>query len=162
MSKVFHRWVFVALASAIASCAGCGGVGPRGPRVGGASACVGLSPEDRALDPLAASSVVSVEALQRNEPFGKHPVTVLRGARIVIRAERGATAEWLARLLECHAARDTNAEPSRSTSPLVVDSVGVHVQSLGSAFGIELTSDDRTAAGEILRRARLVPVSPLR
>jgi len=111
-------------------------------------------------DPFAAGSVVSVDPLQRSERFGHHPITVPQGARIIVRAERGATAEWLDRLLECRAVHDADAEPSRSASPLAVGSVGVRVRSLGSAFGIELTSDDRAAAAEILRRAQILTSAP--
>jgi hypothetical protein len=78
------------------------------------------------------------------------------GARVLVVAEPGVTAEWLERIAECHIAQNAarGYPQSAASSPLDVKGAAVHVSSVGDGFAVDITSYDWKAGREILRRAR--------
>ena len=84
------------------------------------------------------------------------------GARILLRAQPGMTAEWLQRIADCHMAKVAVENPAMLTSsPLDVKGALVSVQSTGNGFSVDITSPDVRVARDILTRARaLKPLQP--
>ena len=85
------------------------------------------------------------------------------GARVLLAVGPGVTAEWLERVGECHIANNAARGYPQGAAPTALDVKGaaVHVSSLGDSFAVDITSDDRDAGREILRRAReLLVVRP--
>lgn len=84
------------------------------------------------------------------------------GARILLRAQEGVTAEWLQRVAECHLSQlATSTRTADQRSPLDVRGAAVVVQSTGDGFSVEVTSPDMNGGREILARARaLAPRGP--
>jgi hypothetical protein len=78
------------------------------------------------------------------------------GARMIVTAAPGRTAEGLQRIADCHAARLVAfGNLSRTTrSPLDVESAVVLIKPKGNAFTVDIISTDPRAAHEILIRAR--------
>jgi hypothetical protein len=78
------------------------------------------------------------------------------GARVLLAAGPGMTAEWLERIGECHIAQSATRgyPPGATQSPLDVKGAEVSVRSVGDGFAVDITSYDWKAAREILRRAR--------
>jgi hypothetical protein len=83
------------------------------------------------------------------------------GARILLAARAGETAEWLQRVAECHIAWNAARGYPRggASSALDVEGAVVQVSSTGDAFAVEITSTDVRAAREILRRVRALLVT---
>ena len=77
------------------------------------------------------------------------------GARVLLAARPGETAEWIQRIAECHIAWSTvrGASQGGGSSALDVKGAEVRVSSTGDAFAVEITSTDVRVAQEILRRA---------
>ena len=84
------------------------------------------------------------------------------GARVLVAAEPGMTAEWLERLAECHIAQNAarGYPQSAAPSPLDVKGAAVQVSSVGDGFALDVTSYDWKAGREILRRARTLLIAP--
>ncbi|HVU50987.1 MAG TPA: hypothetical protein VHL80_09900 [Polyangia bacterium] len=128
-------------------------------------ACVGV-PEIAAngaplTDP---DDVRAVQEIKPDQPVSETETVIPRGgARILLRAEPGMTAEWLQRIAECHMAKVAVAVPGTlSTSPLDVRGALVSVQSTGDGFSVDITSPDVKTAREILTRARAIkPLQPI-
>jgi hypothetical protein len=101
----------------------------------------------------------SVQEVRTEPPASETETVVARsGARILLRAQPGITAEWLQQVAECHLAHVGAPSPGRPASPLDVKGASVAVRSAGDGFAVEITSTDRKAAKEILARAQaLVP-----
>jgi len=78
------------------------------------------------------------------------------GARVLLAAGPGMTAEWLERIGECHIAQNAaRGNPQGAvTSPLDVKGAEVRVRSVGDGFAVDITSYDWKEGREILRRAR--------
>jgi hypothetical protein len=78
------------------------------------------------------------------------------GARLVLSASPGLTAEGLQHIADCHIARVAAlGAPTRPThSPLDVKGASVVVRPKGNAFVVDITSTDQRAARTILSRAR--------
>jgi hypothetical protein len=129
-------------------------------------ACVGVPEIDsggaRLTDP---QFVRAVQEIKPAAPVSEAETVVPRGgARILLRAQPGMTAEWLQRIAECHMAKVAAANPATLTgSPLDVKGALVSVQSSGDGFAVDITSPDVRVAREILTRARAMaprPVAP--
>jgi hypothetical protein len=100
--------------------------------------------------------VVAVQEVKTQEPM-VYSVTPEphAGARILLAARSGETAEWIQRIAECHIAWNAaRGYPRDASSALDVKGAVVHVSSTGDAFAVEITSTDVRAAREILRRVR--------
>jgi hypothetical protein len=84
------------------------------------------------------------------------------GARVLLAAGPGVTAEWLERIGECHIAQNAarGYPQSAAASPLDVKGAEVQVRSVGDGFAVDITSYDWKAGREILRRARALLIPP--
>jgi hypothetical protein len=121
-----------------------------------AGACRGVPAEERVASPLERrEEIVDVTEVPRDTSW--RGLGAAGGARVVLRARPGLTAEWLQRVLECHVAQGAAAgragEPD-ARSPLAVPGARVRVQSVGDGFAVDVTASAPAAAREILRRAR--------
>jgi hypothetical protein len=128
-------------------------------------ACVGVPEVDssgaRLTDP---QFVRAVQEIKPAAPVSEAETVVPRGgARILLRAQPGMTAEWLQRIAECHMAKVAASSPATlSTSPLDVKGALVSVQSSGDGFAVDITSPDVKVARDILNRARAMsPPAPM-
>jgi hypothetical protein len=106
----------------------------------------------------------AVQEIKPDSPVSETETVVPRaGARILLRAQPGMTAEWLQRIAECHMAKVSVSSPTTLTSsPLDVKGALVSVQSTGNGFAVDITSPDVKIGREILERARaLRPLQPI-
>jgi hypothetical protein len=129
-----------------------------------ASACAGISEEDRDMSPFAHSSdIQSVSQLSEEAPAIKAKLKRDAGATIVFRAAPGLTAEWLQRIVDCHLARNSavgHEMPEMSSCPLVPRGAKATVRSVGDGFAVDVYGEDSATAAEIWRRAQqLKPAS---
>ena len=130
-----------------------------------ALACAGLPAADRDNSPLLAEGAVTsvVPLLPRAFSNKNFPDRRLVGATVTLRAERGATAEWLQRVVSCHIARNAlgeGAPAAMQDCPLAVAGISASVRSTGAGFAVEISAQESGsgAAEEVLRRAsRLAP-----
>jgi hypothetical protein len=132
-------------------------------RAAEASACTGISDEDRDTSPFAhREDIRSVSKLSTVDTVGKNRTTRGTGATIVFRATPGLTVEWLQRIVDCHLARNAAAGhdmPEMAYCPLVPRGAKASVRSVGDGFAVDVSSEDAESAAEIWRRAqRLGPV----
>ncbi len=147
---------FVAVtALAAASCAE--SVAPRPTAAEVAHVCAGISTapaQDFLVD--LRDDVDRVEAV--HEPITtKVSVTHSLGADVHVRAKPGMTAQWLARLAECHAVGESaGAVCTTSECPLRLARVTTSVSTTDDGFILAIRSDDPTVAREIVRRAQAV------
>lgn len=122
------------------------------------SACAGISDEDRDISPFSRTAdIVSVSPLHDNVAAGKSTQTRESGASIVFRATPGLTAEWLQRIVDCHAARNAavgHDMPEMTNCPLVPKGAKPTVRSTGNGFAVDVRSDNAEGAAEIWRRAQ--------
>jgi hypothetical protein len=103
-----------------------------------------------------ASDISSVQEVRPETPASETESVVQRwGARIIVRAQPGMTAEWLQRVADCHTAQVMASDPAAlSGSPLDVRGARIIVQSTGDGFSVDVTSGDPRVGREILARAR--------
>src|SRR5262249_5297266 len=100
-----------------------------------ATACVGVPDAERYVglftDP---SGLLAAEEIRRMERMSEtEPPDDRAGARLVLVARPGMTAEWLQRVAECHLARNVSrGVPPTSRSPLDVPGAAVLVSSTGN------------------------------
>lgn len=128
-----------------------------------ASACTGISDEDRDTSPFAhTQDIRSVSKLTREDATGKSRLTRDAGATIVFRATPGLTAEWLQRIVDCHLARNAavgHDMPEMPYCPLVPRDAKATVRSVGDGFAVSVASADPASAAAIWGRAqKLGPV----
>lgn len=123
-------------------------------------ACVGLSDEDREMSPFEhKEDIASVEPLNVTSNNARVGGTRTIGATVTFRAVPGMTAEWLQRVVDCHAARNAalgHVVPEMPTCPLVPNGVSAKVTSTGAGFAVAIQSDDTETSREVLRRAMLL------
>lgn len=123
-----------------------------------ASACAGLSDEDRDTSPFAhTADIRSVAQLEPRSASYADTTAADGGATVVFRATPGLTSEWLQRILSCHLARNAavgHDMPEMPYCPLVPRGVQAKVRSVGDGFAVDVTSKDPAAAAEIWRRAQ--------
>jgi hypothetical protein len=108
------------------------------------------------------ADIRSIQEIKSEAPVSEAETVVPRGgARLLLRAQPGITAEWLQRIAECHMSQVATSSPSMLTaSPLDVKGALVSVQSAGDGFAVDITSADRKIAREILRRAKSLAPPP--
>jgi hypothetical protein len=129
-------------------------------------ACVGVPEIQANGSPLYfADDIRAIQEIRPDAPVSETETVVPRGgARILLRAQPGMTAEWLQRIAQCHMAKVSVSAPvTLTTSPLDVKGALVSVQSMGDGFAVDITSTDFKVSKEILRRSRaLKPGQPIR
>jgi hypothetical protein len=108
------------------------------------------------------ADIRSIQEIKSEAPVSEAETVVPRGgARLLLRAQPGVTAEWLQRIAECHMAQVATSSASALTaSPLDVKGALISVQSAGDGFAVDITSADRKIAREILRRAKSLAPPP--
>ena len=123
-----------------------------------ASACAGLSADDRDTSPFAhTADIQSVAKLEQRAATYADTQGTDGGATIVFRAAPGLTTEWLQRIVNCHIARNSAAGhdmPEMPYCPLVPRGVQANVRSVGDGFAVDVVSKDPATAAEIWRRAQ--------
>lgn len=123
-----------------------------------ASACVGLSPDDRDMSPFLHREDVASVAPLNTQQVGKTAPRLV-GATIVFRAVPGLTEERLQRIVACHLARNASVghnAPEMPYCPLVPKGAAAAVSSVGGGFAVAVRSEDSGGAQEILRRSLLL------
>ncbi len=122
-----------------------------------ASACAGISDDDRDISPFAhREDIASVSPLVEETKSGKSVTKKEVGSTIVFRAVPGMTAEWLQRVVDCHVARAAavgHDMPEMSYCPLELKGVKAKVTSTGSGFAVNVSGDDAATVAEIQKRA---------
>jgi hypothetical protein len=130
-----------------------------------ASACAGISDEDRDMSPFAhRADIQSVSQLSEDAAStSRAKLKRDAGATIVFRAAPGLTAEWLQRIVDCHLARNAAVGHGMSEMgycPLVPRGAKASVRSVGDGFAVDVYGEDSATAAEIWRRAQqLKPAS---
>jgi hypothetical protein len=121
-----------------------------------ASACAGLSDEDRDTSPFAhTADIRSVAQLEQRSASYADTNAADGGATVVFRATPGLTAEWMQRIVNCHLARNAavgHDMPEMPYCPLILRDV--RARSVGDGFAVDVTSKDPATAAEIWRRAQ--------
>jgi hypothetical protein len=153
-------WVQLALLVGGGTVAGCASSPPPQTSVETASAWERSQCSAFHEDP-AIADVVSGRAIERVDPLytgvqSKSSSPRLEGAVLLVRPIRGATAEWLARSLECHGVERLLGHTALggTVDPFVLPGsvVTINVHSAGDGFRIELVGATRAEALEILSR----------
>jgi hypothetical protein len=125
-----------------------------------ARACQGVSERDRDVSPFFhREAIVEVKPLTRKVRTGRSYVQRRAGASVVLLPAPGVTAERLQRIVECHIARNAslgNDVPEMPYCPLVPKGVTATVTSVGNGFAVNIASENKETAEEVLRRARLL------
>jgi hypothetical protein len=124
-----------------------------------ATACVGISEDDRDTSPFEhTSDITSVEPYSVEEHLGEAGfATRPAGAVVTFRAVPGLTAEWLQRLVDCHLGRNAalgHVVPEMPACPLVPSGVRAQVRSTGNGFAVEIDGGNPDTARAILARAQ--------
>ena len=122
-----------------------------------ASACVGISDDDRDISPFEhREDIESVSPFVEEMKSGKSVTKKEVGSTIVFRAVPGMTAEWLQRVVDCHLARAAavgHDMPEMSYCPLELKGVKAKVTSTGSGFAVNVSGEDAATVAEIQKRA---------
>jgi hypothetical protein len=115
-----------------------------------ARACEGVPEQDRNESPFShVDDILSVEPLGAGE--------FVDGARVVFAKAPGLSRNMLQKIVDCHIARADamgHVVPEEAFCPLNPPDVKAVVKEASNGFVVDVTSDDRTAAEEVLRRAR--------
>ena len=128
-------------------------------------ACQGVSERDRDISPfLHREAITEVKPLTRKFPANVYATTDSAveqpvGATIVLSPAAGVTAERLQLIIQCHIARNMalgNDQKEMPLCPLVPKGVTATVVSTGDGFAVNVQSEDKASAAEVLRRARLL------
>jgi hypothetical protein len=98
--------------------------------------------------------VTAVQPLNAPQTYGRSSTMQLVGARVLVEAEQGLTAEWLQLSIQRHMVQMGSS--GMKNCALDAKDVRVSVKSAGVGFAIEITGKDATQAQEILRRAKLL------
>jgi hypothetical protein len=133
-------------------------------RTAEASACAGLTDDDRDISPFyhreditgVQPDITGVGPATEHRS-GKQPADTVVGAVVSFRAVPGLTVEWLQRIVDCHIARNNalgNDMPEMPYCPLVPKGISAKVSSTGDGFAVTIESHDQAIAKEVLRRAQ--------
>ena len=121
-----------------------------------ASACGGISEEDRDLSPFYhREDITSVAELQPSGEWDETRQQIASGGRTVFRAVPGLTAEWLQREVDCQIARAAAVGydmPEMAYCPLTLRGVKAKVSSTGNGFAVDVTSDSPEVGKQIFQR----------
>lgn len=98
--------------------------------------------------------VTSVKSLNVTERHGRGSSVRLAGAKVLVQAEPGLTAEWLQLTLQRHLSQ--MGASGMNDCALDMKDVRVSVESAGAGFAVNITGNSAVQAKEILRRAQLL------
>ena len=98
--------------------------------------------------------VTAVQPLNATQTYGRSSTVQLVGARVLVEAEQGLTAEWLQLSIQRHMTQMSSS--GMKNCALDAKDVTVRVKSAGAGFAVEISGKDTTQAQEILRRAKLL------
>src|SRR6478609_5175145 len=98
--------------------------------------------------------VTAVQALSAPQAHGRSSSLHLVGARVLVEAAPGLTAEWLQLSIQRHMTQMGSS--GMKNCALDAKDVTVRVKSAGAGFAVEISGKDATQAQEILRRAKLL------
>lgn len=154
---LLHR-ASVAVLSSVLAVAGCAVNPPPPPSaVVVAESCSGISDEQARAAVFALRRDVDSVRVARERTNTKPFLERTVGADVHVRASPGATAQWLTRLLQCHALHDASgATCGSSPCPLAAGRVAIDVSPTASGFFIAIRSTDVDVAREIARRAQII------
>ncbi|HKO90914.1 MAG TPA: hypothetical protein VJU61_07175 [Polyangiaceae bacterium] len=136
-------------------------------RTAEASACSGISEEDRDMSPFAhREDIRSVSPLKEDVRTGKVAGYRLAGVEVVFRAVPGMTAEWLQRLMTCHLARNAAVGHAAAGAdmpycPLTLSGAQASVRSVGDGFAVDIRSNDDATARQIQQRSESLKLGPV-
>jgi hypothetical protein len=136
-------------------------------RTAEASACSGISEEDRDMSPFAhREDIRSVSPLKEDVRTGKATGFRLAGVEVVFRAVPGMTAEWLQRVVTCHLARNAAighaaAGADMPYCPLTLSGAQASVRSVGDGFAVDIRSNDDAIAQQIKQRTDSLQPRPV-
>lgn len=131
-----------------------------------ASACSGISEEDRDVSPfMHGADIRSVSPLQEEVKTAKVVSHRVAGAEVMFDAVSGMTAEWLQRVVDCHLARNAAlgheaAAAEMPSCPLTPRGAQARVRSVGDGFAVAIRADDAETSKEILKRAQSLASAP--
>lgn len=121
-----------------------------------ASACAGISEEDRDVSPFFhREDITSVAEIRPDGDWDATRKDTEVGARAVFRALPGLTAEWLQRVVDCQIARAAAVGydmPEMTYCPLALREVKARVSSTGNGFAVDVTSTKPDVGKQILLR----------
>jgi len=124
-----------------------------------ASACTGISEQDRDMSPFEhREDIQSVSPLKEEVKVGRAVSYRTAGIEVVFRAVPGMTAEWLQRVVNCHLARNAAIGHDVATAdmpycPLTLRGAEASVRSVGDGFAVAIRSSDDKIAQQIVRHA---------
>ena len=98
--------------------------------------------------------VTAVQPLNAVQAHGRSSSLHLVGARVLVEAEPGLTAEWLQLSIQRHLIQMGGS--GLKNCALDANDVRVSVKSAGAGFAVEISGKDASQAQEILRRATLL------
>lgn len=115
-----------------------------------AKACDGVSEQDRNESPFShVDDILSVQPLGAGQ--------FVDGARVVFVKAPGLSRAVLQKIIDCHIARADalgHVVPEEAFCPLNPPNVKAVVKEASNGFVVDVTSDDKSAAQEVLRRAQ--------
>ena len=115
------------------------------------SACSCATPFAMGESPLSHPEYVTDVAPYTVMTIDKRRQTELQGATVRIAATPGVTTEWLQRVVDESRSREASAYSA--WDPLALDRTTAEVRPSGDGFAIDIRSNDRGTAKEVLRRA---------
>lgn len=119
-----------------------------------ASACTGVTPQDRDMSPFAhREDVVRAEPVLT--PGGSKSPPRQVGVTVIFRTVPGLTSEWLQRIIDCHIARNAvlgHDAPEMAYCPLAVPGVTAHVSAEHGGYAVTLRADEQESINAIRQR----------
>ena len=128
-------------------------------RTAEASACSGISEEDRDTSPFDhREDIRSVSPLKEPNKNGRTISYRMAGSEVAFRAVPGMTEEWLQRVVDCHLARNSaigheTAGMEMASCPLTLLGTEASVRSVGDGFAVVIRANDDKTAQQILQRS---------
>jgi hypothetical protein len=148
--------ILVVVAATAALSVACSSNQTQPVQVASQASCQGLSPSDTTL-----SAFYEPGAVYEAEPLKKKiflaraiQPTKTMGAAMHVRAKPGMTAEYLERVLSCHASFGEAAHPNDPLHPSIGRIDELAVRSANGGFAVEVLGDGPKAGREIWQRAR--------
>ncbi|HEU0037158.1 MAG TPA: hypothetical protein VFQ53_41395 [Kofleriaceae bacterium] len=129
-----------------------------------ASACIGLSPDDRDLSPFTHTEDIVGVTLLEARSVGKLAVWYTAGATVTFYPVPGLSVERLQRVVDCQLVRNAALDydrPELPNCPLVPKGVEATVRADEAGFAVDVRAEDAATAKLVFERAeRLRPVPP--